>query len=542
MRKVVIIIVVLAFAALGIWRISEVIKARREASKETEASLPVAVEVQEARSGTIQEELFLVGNIEAASEVTVFPKVAGKVLKISVDEGSKVSKGDVIARIEDKELRLHVGQAEAAVEAARAGLNQAKSLAEVRVRSQIAQAQAGFTSAGAALNQVKDLAGTRALSQLEQAEAGLAALRANLKKIRDGARAEEKRQIEATVQQAKAGLDNAQADLERIENLYGKGAVSKQTLEATQTATQTRTKVAQAQYEVASQQLKLVETGAREEDILAMESQVKQAEAGLDLAKSAIDKKSWEKDIEMAQGQYNQAKAGLDATKALEKAKSWEAEITVSETGLKQAETALELAQEMLNNATITAPISGVVSKRFLDEGGMASPAAPLFTIVAMDKVKAVVDVTEADVGKVSPNSKAFVSVEAFPEQVTGQVTLISPTLRVMSRTASVEITIDNSSHKLKPGMFAKVTLPVKVHENAILVRRSAVIEDKASEDKYLFTVNGDITTKRTVETGLVKSDVIEILSGVEPGEKVVVSGQNYLEGGERVNVVKTLQ
>jgi len=538
MRKVVIIIVVLAFAALGIWRISEVIKARREASKETEASLPVAVEVQEARSGTIQEELFLVGNIEAASEVTVFPKVAGKVLKISVDEGSKVSKGDVIARIEDKELKLQVGQAEAAVEAARAGLNQAKSLAEVRVRSQIAQAQAGFTSAGAALNQVKDLAGTRALSQLEQAEAGLAALRANLKKIRDGARPEEKRQIEATVQQAKAGLDNAQADLERIENLYGKGAVSKQTLEATQT----RTTVAQAQYETALQQLKLVETGAREEDILAMESQVKQAEAGLDLAKSAIDKKSWEKDIEMAQGQYNQAKAGLDATKALEKAKSWEAEITVSETGLKQAETALELAQEMLNNATITAPLSGVVSMRFLDEGGMASPATPLFTIVAMNKVKAVVDVTEADVGKVSPNSKAFVSVEAFPEQVTGQVTLISPTLRVMSRTASVEITIDNSSHKLKPGMFAKVTLPVKVHENAILVRRSAVIEDKASEDKYLFTVNGDITTKRTVETGLVKSDVIEILSGVEPGEKVVVSGQNYLEGGERVNVVKTLQ
>lgn len=538
MRKVIIIIVVLAFAALGIWRISEVMKARREASKETEASLPVAVEVQEARSGTIQEELFLVGNIEAASEVTVFPKVAGKVLKISVDEGSKVSKGDVIARIEDKELKLQVGQAEASVEAARAGLNQAKSLAEVRVRSQIAQAQAGFTSAGAALNQVKDLAGTRALSQLEQAEAGLAALRANLKKIRDGARAEEKRQIEATVQQAKAGLDNAQADLERIENLYGKGAVSKQTLEATQT----RTTVAQAQYEVALQQLKLVETGAREEDILAMESQVKQAEAGLDLAKSAIDTKSWEKDIEMAQGQYNQAKAALDAAKALENAKSWEAEIIASETGLKQAEAALELAQEMLNNATITAPISGVVSKRFLDEGGMASPAAPLFTIVAMDKVKAVVDVTEADLGKVSPNSKAFVSVEAFPEQVTGEVTLVSPTLKAMSRTASVEITIDNSSHKLKPGMFARVTLPVEVHENAILVRRSAVIEDKASGDKYLFTVNGNIATKRTVETGLVKSDVIEILSGVEPGEKVVVSGQNYLEGGERVNVVKTLQ
>jgi RND family efflux transporter MFP subunit len=119
---------------------------------------------------------------------------------------------------------------------------------------------------------------------------------------------------------------------------------------------------------------------------------------------------------------------------------------------------------------------------------------------------------------------------------------MISPTLRAMSRTASVEITIDNSSHRLKPGMFARVTLPVEVHENAILVRRSAVIEDKTSGEKYLFTVKGDIATRRTVKTGFVKSDVIEILSGVEPGEKVVVSGQNYLEDSERVNVVKTPQ
>ena len=71
--------------------------------------------------------------------------------------------------------------------------------------------------------------------RLEQAEAGLVALKANLKKIKDGARTEEKRQIEATVQQARAGLDNARTDLKRIENLYAAGAISKQTLDATRT-------------------------------------------------------------------------------------------------------------------------------------------------------------------------------------------------------------------------------------------------------------------------------------------------------------------
>jgi RND family efflux transporter MFP subunit len=537
MKKLLAVVIILAVVAVGIWRISQILKARREASQKVEKS-PPAVEIQEVARGTIKEELSPVGNIIAASEVTVFPKVPGKVVQILVDKGNRVRKGGVMAKIEDKELRLQLKQAEAAVEAARVGLDQAGSLAEVRVRSQIAQAQAGFASAEAALKQVKDLAKTRTLSQMEQAEAGLAALRANLKKIKDGARAEEKRQIEATVQQAKANLDNAKADLERIENLYAEGAVSKQTLDATRT----RATVSEAQYEAALQQLKLEETGAREEDILAMESQVKQAEAGLEVAKSMTETKSWEKDIEMAQAGYNQAKAAFDAVKALEEARSWEAEITAAETGLKQAEAALELAREMLSNATITASISGIVSKRFLDEGGMAVPAAPLFTIVDMDKVKAVVDIVEADLAKVSTNSAALVSVEAFPEQIGGKVTLISPTLKSISRTASVEITIDNPSHKLKPGMFAKVTLPVEVHENAILVRRSAVLEDRISGGKYLFVINGNVSARREVETGLAKDDKVEILSGVQPGEKVVVSGQHYLEDGERVQVVKALE
>jgi len=538
MKKFLVIVIILAVVALGVWRTSKIFKERKEASQETEVSLP-AVEVQVMKSGVIKDELSLVGNIVAASEVTVSPKVGGKVVKILVDEGSKVNENDIIAKIQDTELKLQVQQAEAAVEAATVGLDQAKSLSEVRVRSQVAQAQAGFSSAEAALKQVQDLAEKRTLSQTEQAEAGLAALKASLKKIKAGARDEEKRQIEATVQQVKAGLDNAKADLERIENLFAEGAISKQTLDATRTGVT----VAEAQYEAAQQQLKLVETGARDEDILAVESQVRQAEAGLELAKSMTDAKSWEQDIEMAQAGYNQAKAGLDTAKSLENAKSWEAEITAAGTGLKQAEAALGLAKEMLNNATITAPISGIVSQRFLDKGSMAAPGVPLFIIVDMDKVKAVVDVTEADIAKVSPGKEAYISVKALPkEQITGQITMISPTLKAMSRTVSVEVTIDNPSHKLKPGMFASVTIPVEVHEDTIVVRRSAVLEDRESGEKHLFVINGDKTQKREIETGIARSNAIEITSGVKSGEKVVVSGQNYLKGGETVRVVRTIE
>ena len=538
MKKLIVILVVLTFIILGGWQASQRLKERRAATQETAKSLR-AVNIQKITRDTIQEELNLVGNIVADSKVTVFSKVPGKLVSIFVDEGSKAQKGDVIAKIEDKELRLQMKQAEAAVEAATAGLEQARSLSEVRVRSQIAQAQAGFSRAEAALNQVKDLAEKRTMSQLEQAEAGLAALKANLKKIKDGARTEEKRQIEATVQQAKAGLDNAKANLERIENLFAAGAISKQTLDATRTGAT----VAEAQYEAAYQQLILVETGARAEDILAVESQVKQAESGLELARSMAETRSWEKDIEMARAGRNQAKAMLEAAKALEKAKSWEAEITAAETGLKQAQAALDMAGEMLSNATITAPIGGIVAKRFMDEGAMAAPAAPLFIIVDMDKVKAVVDVTEANLARVSLDDTADISVAALPgEKIKGQVAMVSPTVNPMSRTTAVEIVIDNPSHRLKPGMFANVTIPMDIHENAVVIPRSTVIEDRISHKNYVFVVNNDTSVRREIEIGIARSDRVEVLSGVDAGEKMVVSGQRYLKDGERVKVAAILE
>ena len=99
MKKVIVVVIILAVVGVAIWRVGQILKARREASQEDEKTL-AAVEVQEVKLGTIREELFLVGNIVANSEVSVFPKVPGKVVRISVDEGSKVSKGDVIAKIE----------------------------------------------------------------------------------------------------------------------------------------------------------------------------------------------------------------------------------------------------------------------------------------------------------------------------------------------------------------------------------------------------------------------------------------------------------
>ena len=491
------------------------------------------VETAPVEVGDITQKLSLVGDIEARAQVFVFAKIPGKIEELNAEVSSVVEKDDVLAVVEHKELELGVRQAKAALRAAESGINQAKKLSKIKVISQLKQASAGLAAAEAALAQVKDISFTRTTTQIAQASAGLEAIKASLKKIKEGAREEERKQVEYAVEQAKAGLDNAKSNFDRMQKLFEQGAISKQTLEGVET----QYTVAKAQYEAATQQLKLIDEGAREEDIQAVEAQVRQAEAGLELAKKMADTKSWEKDIAMAEAQVQQAEAGWETAIALKEAKSWETEIIGAETAVEQAKVALELAQKQLSDATIIAPISGIVSKRNVDLGGTASPQAPLFEIVDMDVVKAKVSVIEADLYKIKVGNSALVSVEALAEPVKGKVTLISPTLDKMSRTAMVEISIDNKDYKLKPGMFARAKVIYDKHASALLVPGYAL--DYEDGKSFVYTVRSNTAKKMPVQVGFTSPDgrKVEIISGLDSEDKIIVSGHFGLEDGAKVQV-----
>lgn len=507
---------------------------QRTKPTEVAASPAKPVEVIKARRGEIRQELKLSGTIEANSNVTVFPEIAGKVIVMRVDEGIRVRKGDTLAIIEHETLKLQLRQAEAAYQAAETAHDQAKKLAKVRVDSQVAQARAQLAGAETSLQQVLDLAQMRTMSQTEQAEASLHSLQANLEKIKRGARDEDRNQAQASVNQADANLANAKSNFNRMKRLFETGAISAQSFESSQT----QLDVANAQYDVAVEQMRLIENGAREEDIRSMEAQVEGAEALLKVARAQAETKSWEKDKALAESQVEAAKAALASAKALETAKSWEAEIIAVETAMIQAKATLDLANVRLDDATISAPISGTVSNRYLDLGGMATPSAPIFDIVDMDTVKAVISVIESDLNKLDPNGQGRVQVDALSDPVVGKVSFISPTLEPSSRSARVEFTIDNATMKLKPGMFAKVTITVAVHENAILIPRSAVIEDSARNARSVFVVDDGFSERRQVEFGLSQGPIIEIATGISDAEQVVVAGQHSLKDGETVKVV----
>ena len=110
---------------------------------------------------------------------------------------------------------------------------------------------------------------------------------------------------------------------------------------------------------------------------------------------------------------------------------------------------------------------------------------------------------------------------------ISGAISYISPTLQPMQRTASVEISIDNDEGLLKPGMFAKVTIPVKIQTDAILVPRVSLIEDGTTKKQNVFVVEAGVSHRKPVEVGLAQDGLVEIVNGLDEGESVVVAGQH---------------
>lgn len=532
MKKSIVAIIIVVVVGIVVLR---VVTKQRSGTTEVAASVASKpVEVVPAKRATIESVLELSGTIVPNSKVTVFPEVPGRLVEMRVNEGNRVMSGDIMAVIDHDELELQLAQTEAAFQSAQTNYEQVKQLAEGRLKVKIDVAEADVSSAKAALQQVKDLAETRTVSQIEGAEAGLTSLQANLEKIKRGAREEDRKQAQATLDQADANFANTQSNYDRMQKLFADGAISAQSLEASQT----QLDVAKAQYNIASEQIRLIENGARAEDIRSIEAQVWQAEATLKVARTQVATRTWEKDITLAKAQLKKAEANLSTVRDLETARSWEAEILAAESTMRQAEAVSRLAQERLADATITAPISGIVAKRHLDPGGMASPTAPLYEIVEMEIVKAVFNVIESDLGKLKPKTQASIRGDALENPVMGEIWLISPTLDPSSRTAKIEIRVENPSMNLKPGMFARATIPVEVHEDAVLIPRSSVLEDVNRNLRSVFVVAEGVSKRRTIEIGLSQGSDVEVIKGLVAGDTVVVAGQHALTDGESVTVV----
>ena len=195
--------------------------------------------------------------------------------------------------------------------------------------------------------------------------------------------------------------------------------------------------------------------------------------------------------------------------------------------------------RNLMENTVLVSPIAGVVTARNYDPGDMTG-SLPILTIEQVNPVKVMVNVSEADFPKVHKGMKVSIKLDVYPdEEFTGTVYLIHPSVDSSTRTFTVEITIDNKDNKVLPGMFARVTFNYGTRDNVVVPDR-AVVKQSGSGNKYVYVLNADSTVSyNRVELGRRIDNTYELLSGVEDGSNVVVSGQTRLANGAKVSVIK---
>jgi membrane fusion protein (multidrug efflux system) len=207
--------------------------------------------------------------------------------------------------------------------------------------------------------------------------------------------------------------------------------------------------------------------------------------------------------------------------------------------GAKQAKAVYVMTQEALKNSSVIAPFGGSVAEKNGEVGEyynamMGGP--PVYKLVKIDTVKAIIGVPEAEVPRVRKGQEARILLDTYPHEVfKGQVTRTGLTIDRFSRTMEVEITAPNERRLLKAGMMADIELVVDRRQGVLTVPQKAIIRDMGIE--RLFLVENDTAVLRQVTSGAVQNGHVEIIEGLEGSEKVVVEGQFGLKEGDPVVV-----
>jgi multidrug efflux pump subunit AcrA (membrane-fusion protein) len=326
------------------------------------------------------------------------------------------------------------------------------------------------------------------VTSVTQSEAELAALQSEV------ARAQTQVQnAQAQAEQARAELKQAQVDAQRLQSLSQAGAIAKQQAELAQT-------------NAATAQQKLNSATAQ----IATERQAVAA-----------------------------AQRRVDAQRA-----------------------AIAQARERQSYTLLASPITGVVVAKVSEPGNLVQPGGEVLRLGDFSSVKIVVPVSELALSKIQLGTPVQVRLDAFAnEEITGRVTLISPAADAAARQVPVEITIPNSNGKIGSGLLARVSFEPKTQPRVVIPETAlqgegerrrggereresrsnlkSKIQNPKSSQVFVVTGQGDQATvqARPVQVGTSANSKVEILSGLQPGERFIVRSEKPLKDGDKVRV-----
>jgi len=193
--------------------------------------------------------------------------------------------------------------------------------------------------------------------------------------------------------------------------------------------------------------------------------------------------------------------------------------------------------KNLQDNTQLLSPINGIITARNYDNGDVYAQT-PILTVQQLNPLKAIVNVSESYFSKVKLGMPIIIRLDVYEnETFTGKVSLIYPTIDAATHTFGVQVTINNTGMKVRPGMFGRVTLNFGTGKS-IVIPDAAVQKQTGANDKYVFVIENGTARYRKVELGQHLNDNYEILSGVDAGDVVVTAGQTRLIDGTEVEII----
>ncbi|HEX5789264.1 MAG TPA: efflux RND transporter periplasmic adaptor subunit [Woeseiaceae bacterium] len=204
---------------------------------------------------------------------------------------------------------------------------------------------------------------------------------------------------------------------------------------------------------------------------------------------------------------------------------------------MEALEASHNLASLELDYTQIRAPIDGVVSARYIKLGSTLAVNAPVFRVTSLEPLIAYVHVPEREFTSIAAGQTAQLYIDALQKDpIAADVTRVSPVVDPATGTFKVTIEIYDEARRIKPGMFARIGIVHDRHEDALLVPRSALVEDAAATS--VFVVADGLARRKPVTTGYTSDGMVEILTGLDGDEAVVTVGQAGLRPDARVEII----
>jgi membrane fusion protein (multidrug efflux system) len=215
-------------------------------------------------------------------------------------------------------------------------------------------------------------------------------------------------------------------------------------------------------------------------------------------------------------------------------------EVDRLEAQLKDLEAQLKAAKLALERTRITAPITGRLNEIETRIGDWMSVDKPVAQILQMGEVKVTVGIPESDVSAVTDLKEADIIIEALDKlRVRGRKLFLSRQPSDLARLYNLELIVDNPDGRILPGMFARVEIVKKRFEDALAVPLYAVISQ--DDENFVYLEKDNKAEKRPVELGILEGWMIQVKSGLNVGDKVIIVGHRQVDEGQAVQVIKNV-